>query len=55
MQVKLFEYENVKLIFDNEVLDFIVNKAMEYFDEKSHKVKIIGNSAKQIWNSATDK
>ena len=33
----------------------VVNKAMEYFDEKSHKVKIIGNSAKQIWNSATDK
>ncbi len=28
--IKLFEYENVKLIFDNEVLDFIVNKAMEY-------------------------
>ena len=27
---KLFEYENVKLNFDNDVLDFIVNKAMEY-------------------------
>ncbi|RZJ74272.1 MAG: ATP-dependent Clp protease ATP-binding subunit ClpX, partial [Flavobacterium sp.] len=27
---KLFEYENVKLQFDNEVLDFIVGKAMEY-------------------------
>lgn len=28
--VKLFELENVKLTFDNEVLDFIVDKAMEY-------------------------
>jgi ATP-dependent Clp protease ATP-binding subunit ClpX len=28
--VKLFEYENVKLVFDNDVLDFIVDKAMEY-------------------------
>lgn len=28
--VKLFEYENVKLVFDDEVLDFIVDKAMEY-------------------------
>lgn len=27
---KLFEYEDVKLVFDDEVLDFIVNKAMEY-------------------------
>jgi hypothetical protein len=31
----------------------VINKAIEYFDEKSHKVKIIGNSAKQIWNSST--
>jgi ATP-dependent Clp protease ATP-binding subunit ClpX len=28
--VKLFEYEGVKLVFDDEVLDFIVDKAMEY-------------------------
>ena len=28
--VKLFELENVKVTFDNEVLDFIVDKAMEY-------------------------
>lgn len=28
--VKLFELEDVKLAFDNEVLDFIVDKAMEY-------------------------
>lgn len=28
--VKLFEYENVKLVFEDEVLDFIVDKAMEY-------------------------
>jgi ATP-dependent Clp protease ATP-binding subunit ClpX len=28
--VKLFEYEGVKLIFNNDVLDFIVDKAMEY-------------------------
>jgi len=28
--VKLFEYESVKLVFDDEVLDFIVDKAMEY-------------------------
>lgn len=28
--VKLFEYENVKLSFDNDVLDYIVDKAMEY-------------------------
>ena len=27
---KLFEYEDVKLVFDDDVLDFIVNKAMEY-------------------------
>jgi ATP-dependent Clp protease ATP-binding subunit ClpX len=27
---KLFEYENVELIVDDEVLDFIVEKAMEY-------------------------
>jgi len=27
---KLFEYEDVNLIFENDVLDFIVNKAMEY-------------------------
>jgi ATP-dependent Clp protease ATP-binding subunit ClpX len=27
---KLFEYEGVKLEFDNEVLDFIVDKAMEF-------------------------
>jgi ATP-dependent Clp protease ATP-binding subunit ClpX len=27
---KLFEYEDVKLIFEDDVLDFIVNKAMEY-------------------------
>src|SRR5258708_39223736 len=27
---KLFEYEGVKLDFDNEVLDFIVDKAMEF-------------------------
>jgi ATP-dependent Clp protease ATP-binding subunit ClpX len=27
---KLFEYENVKLEFDKEVMDFIVNKAMEF-------------------------
>lgn len=27
---KLFEYENVKLVFDKDVLDFIVDKAMEY-------------------------
>lgn len=27
---KLFDYEDVKLIFDDEVLDFIVDKAMEY-------------------------
>lgn len=27
---KLFEYEDVNLIFDKEVLDFIVDKAMEY-------------------------
>jgi ATP-dependent Clp protease ATP-binding subunit ClpX len=27
---KLFEYEDVKLVFDDEVLDFIVDKAMEY-------------------------
>lgn len=28
--VKLFEYEGVKLIFEDDVLDFIVDKAMEY-------------------------
>ncbi|MCJ0742923.1 ATP-dependent Clp protease ATP-binding subunit ClpX [Pedobacter montanisoli] len=28
--VKLFDYEGVKLSFDEEVLDFIVDKAMEY-------------------------
>lgn len=28
--VKLFEYEGVQLIFEDEVLDFIVDKAMEY-------------------------
>jgi ATP-dependent Clp protease ATP-binding subunit ClpX len=28
--VKLFEYEGVKLFFEDEVLDFIVDKAMEY-------------------------
>ena len=28
--VKLFEYENVKLSFDDDVLDYIVDKAMEY-------------------------
>lgn len=28
--VKLFEYEDVKLTFDDDVLDFIVDKAMEY-------------------------
>jgi ATP-dependent Clp protease ATP-binding subunit ClpX len=28
--VKLFEYEGVKLVFNNDVLDFIVDKAMEY-------------------------
>ncbi len=28
--IKLFDYENVKLIFEEEVLDFIVDKAMEY-------------------------
>lgn len=28
--VKLFEFENVKLVFEDEVLDFIVDKAMEY-------------------------
>lgn len=27
---KLFEYENVKLVFDKDVLDFIIDKAMEY-------------------------
>jgi len=27
---KLFEYENVSLVFEDDVLDFIVNKAMEY-------------------------
>ncbi|SFH25370.1 ATP-dependent Clp protease ATP-binding subunit ClpX [Pedobacter insulae] len=27
---KLFEYEDVKLVFEDEVLDFIVDKAMEY-------------------------
>jgi ATP-dependent Clp protease ATP-binding subunit ClpX len=28
--VKLFDYEGVKLVFEDEVLDFIVDKAMEY-------------------------
>jgi ATP-dependent Clp protease ATP-binding subunit ClpX len=28
--VKLFNYENVSLKFDKEVLEFIVDKAMEY-------------------------
>lgn len=28
--IKLFEYEGVKLVFNNDVLDFIVDKAMEY-------------------------
>jgi ATP-dependent Clp protease ATP-binding subunit ClpX len=28
--VKLFEYEGVKLVFEDDVLDFIVDKAMEY-------------------------
>ncbi|CAM4234968.1 ATP-dependent Clp protease ATP-binding subunit ClpX [Pedobacter westerhofensis] len=28
--VKLFEFEGVKLVFEDEVLDFIVDKAMEY-------------------------
>ena len=28
--IKLFDYENVALKFDNDVLDFIVGKAMEY-------------------------
>jgi ATP-dependent Clp protease ATP-binding subunit ClpX len=28
--VKLFEYEKVNLVFDDDVLDFIVDKAMEY-------------------------
>ncbi|KIO78739.1 ATPase AAA [Pedobacter lusitanus] len=28
--VKLFEFEGVNLVFDDEVLDFIVDKAMEY-------------------------
>jgi ATP-dependent Clp protease ATP-binding subunit ClpX len=27
---KLFEYEHVKLDFDQDVLEFIVNKAMEF-------------------------
>lgn len=27
---KLFDYENVSLVFENEVLDYIVDKAMEY-------------------------
>ncbi|RYD75862.1 MAG: ATP-dependent Clp protease ATP-binding subunit ClpX, partial [Sphingobacteriales bacterium] len=27
---KLFDYEDVKLVFDEDVLDFIVDKAMEY-------------------------
>jgi len=27
---KLFEYEDVELNFDNEVLDYIVDKAMEF-------------------------
>ncbi len=31
----------------------VVNKAVEYFDEKSHKVKIIGDSAKKIWKETT--
>jgi ATP-dependent Clp protease ATP-binding subunit ClpX len=28
--MKLFEFEGVELVFDNEVLDFVVDKAMEY-------------------------
>jgi len=28
--VKLFEFEGVKLVFEDDVLDFIVDKAMEY-------------------------
>ncbi|MEG2121355.1 MAG: ATP-dependent Clp protease ATP-binding subunit ClpX, partial [Rikenellaceae bacterium] len=28
--VKLFEYDNIKLIFTDEALDFIVDKALEF-------------------------
>ena len=33
----------------------VINKAMEYFEEKSQKVKVIGESAKKIWKQNTDK
>jgi predicted aconitase with swiveling domain len=33
----------------------VINKAMEYFEEKSQKVKVIGESAKKIWKENTNK
>jgi hypothetical protein len=33
----------------------VINKAIEYFEEKSQKVKVIGESAKKIWKQNTDK
>ena len=32
----------------------LINKAIDYFEEKSQKVKNIGKSAKKIWNEKTD-
>lgn len=32
-----------------------INKAIEYFEEKSQKVKIIGESAKKIWKETNSK
>lgn len=29
----------------------LINKAIEYYDEKSQLVKIAGESAKKIWNA----
>jgi hypothetical protein len=29
----------------------LINKAIDYFQDKSQKVKIIGKTAKQIWKN----
>jgi hypothetical protein len=33
----------------------VINKAIEYFEEKSQKVKVIGENAKKIWKENTNK
>jgi len=32
----------------------LINKAIDYFQDKSQKVKTIGKNAKKIWNETTD-